>query len=93
MMLTSMKLLKNSSLSAGQKSVNYARRNYQLTSSLASRSNQDQVDLKTVMEIPGPKEYPIIGCVLEYTKHEKKQHLWQQDLQKKHGDVTTCRQT
>ena len=67
--------------------MNYARRNYQLTSSLASRSNQGQVDLKTVMEIPGPKEYPIIGCVLEYKKHEKKQHLWQQDLQKKHGDV------
>ena len=63
------------------------RRNYQLTSTKASGIDQDQVKLKTLKEIPGPKEYPIIGCLLEYGKHDSKQHLWFKELQKKHGDV------
>ena len=80
-----MKILKNSSLSAGQKAVNYARRDYQLTSVLASESNE--VKLKPLKDVPGPKTYPIIGSLIEYRKHEKKQHLWFQELQKTHGDV------
>ena len=63
------------------------RRNYQLTSTKASGIDQDQVKLKTLKEIPGPKEYPIIGRLLEYGKHDRKQHLWFKELQKKHGDV------
>ena len=72
---------------ANKNAVNYVRRNYQLTSTKTSGIDQDQVKLKTLKEIPGTKECPIIGCLLEYGKHDRKQHLWFKELQQKHGDV------
>ena len=83
--MTSVRLLKNGLLR--QNALNYNRRNYQLTTSNAKMANSEQVKLKSIEDIPGPEKLPLVGNVLEYLKHEKKQHLWFQELQQKYGDI------
>ena len=88
MIISSIKLLKNIPLSVGRNGVNYTRRNYQLTSAKANEADQDRGKLKPLKDVPGPKEYPIIGSRLEWRKNQKnKVHLWWMELQRTYGDV------
>lgn len=82
-MMTSARLLKKGF--KHQTLVNYVASNYQLSGTKGTKSEQKY--LKSIQDIPGPKPLPILGNVLDFVKHEKKQHWWFKDLYEKYGDI------